>query len=202
MKPAFIIVLAALSGAVAAALVMSMVPHPSMEGPPAAGSTPTVDLSESMVGVEREIRLLREELSGVREAIDRASVAGPPITSTLPPATAGDEALSAPREAVTTSSRPASTRAPLRGGPPSLLRLREVAKWDEDADYRRRWMFKSERDVLEWYGTPDQIEADGDREDWYYEVPTGAFDEDGDPVLESFTIYLNRGRMVSAEYDD
>jgi len=204
VKPALIIVLAALSGAVTAALVMSTLRPTSTPGPARTTANRTeVDLGESLTGVEREIRLLREELASVRHSIDRVSVGGPAVSSSGSMTDPGDTPTMrgpATMSRATTSSPTEGSR--FRAGAPVLSRLMELSAWEEDAAYRRRWILRDERAVLEWFGMPDSIDADGDSEEWYYELPNGELDEDGDPILESFQIYLNRGRMVSGEYDD
>jgi hypothetical protein len=104
-----------------------------------------------------------------------------------------------------------------RGLPPGLSpadassvaeRFRQLVPRREDADEeqaarlaeRRRWLFRGEREVLDWFGQPDDINAEGEAETWYYRVPTGTTAEDGTPETNMYWIRLNKGRVV--QFDD
>ena len=51
---------------------------------------------------------------------------------------------------------------------------------------RREWIFRSEKDVLEWLGTPDSANASQAGELWHYKLANG-----GEIVLE-----FHRGRLL------
>ena len=70
-------------------------------------------------------------------------------------------------------------------------------EYDEEARAarKRRWLLRSEREVLEWFGLPSYIDAEGEKEVWQYQIQDGV-DSNGDPNVRGFWITLNRGRLT------
>ncbi len=64
--------------------------------------------------------------------------------------------------------------------------LEDVRSFEKDERMRREWIFRSEKDVLEWLGTPDRANASQVGELWHYKLAGG-----GEIVLE-----FHRGRLL------
>jgi hypothetical protein len=170
----------------------------------------TADFKEALGTLEREVAALRREAAARAEAAE-AGVFSPAAEADAAPAEAAVAPSATPPAASRSTGEPVAVVRGPRLAPSAPVgqyqRFRDVMPLrpdgDEDAEGRRRllrtWMFRSEREVLEWFGVPDSVGAEGEREDWYYEVSTGALDEEGDPVIEDFTVVLNRGRLIRFE---
>ena len=65
-------------------------------------------------------------------------------------------------------------------------RLVELANWHRDEALRRKWVFRSDHDVLRWFGMPNSVSAGGGTERWKYVVGETA---------THFTFH--RGRIVT-----
>ena len=51
---------------------------------------------------------------------------------------------------------------------------------------RREWIFRSEKDVLEWLGTPDRASASQGGEMWVYKLASG----------DEIVLEFHRGRLL------
>jgi hypothetical protein len=183
---------AALSSAATWAATRAAAPAPPR--PPDPGNPPP-DLRPALEALGREIAALRAEL------------AARPVAGGDGPVTAEPE-----RSAAAASPSPGAPYVRPRGegveapasGMTSIQKFREVAprlpEGGKDDDGRRaqlrKWMFRGEREVLEWFGQPLQIDPSGELEMWHYEVPTGEIDDDGLPRTKQYWIRLNKGRLV------
>jgi hypothetical protein len=80
------------------------------------------------------------------------------------------------------SVRAAADLLPPRA-PSALASLPVLAK---DPEARRTWLFRTERDVIEWLGTPDEVDPSHGCENWSYETGDG----------KRATLTFHRGRLV------
>ena len=48
-----------------------------------------------------------------------------------------------------------------------------LTPFDKDERLRRTWLFSSEREVIEWLGTPNEVQAGGGTARWIYNLPDG-----------------------------
>jgi hypothetical protein len=72
--------------------------------------------------------------------------------------------------------------------PPANLRAIESARsFSEDETLRRTWLFRSERDVIAWLGTPDEVAYEDGGERWIYKRPDGG----------SLVAFFARGRLIN-----
>lgn len=69
-----------------------------------------------------------------------------------------------------------------------LAKLGELGEWEENQALRRQWMFTSERQALNWFGTPDEVSTNGSNETWVYE---GREESEGRRFL-----MFSRGRLI------
>ena len=65
--------------------------------------------------------------------------------------------------------------------------IESVLPFDEDDMLRRTWLFRSERDVMAWLGTPDEVMYESGGERWHYRQTDGK-------VLVAF---FARGRLLN-----
>ncbi len=49
--------------------------------------------------------------------------------------------------------------------------LSSLTPFDKDEKLRRTWLFSSEREVIDWLGTPNEVQAGGSTERWTYNLP-------------------------------
>lgn len=95
-------------------------------------------------------------------------------------------------------SAPPEPQDPLNeGGPaggslpePRADRLAGIGEWSKNKALRRQWLFTSERQALDWFGTPDQVNAGDAHETWVYE---GEEEED-----DTYYLQFHRGRLINA----
>jgi hypothetical protein len=166
------------------------------EAPPPASALSAADFKAALADLESQVAGLRREMAE-RGASAEPWVASSPAGARVPaPSAAGSTGGADGFRAGSDSEAPAPSAA-------HLLHFRELFERDEDGDthirkdLRRRWMFRGEREVVEWFGIPESIAVeDSGVEDWYYEIPTGEKDEEGEPMSESYQIHLNRGRVI------
>jgi hypothetical protein len=86
------------------------------------------------------------------------------------------------------SSAPQERQEAVAVLPPADRRaIESLRPFDEDEMLRRTWLFRSERDVIAWLGTPDRVDADPGCERWLYNMP------DGSAVVLCFS----RGRLLN-----
>ena len=88
-----------------------------------------------------------------------------------PPTVHAAEPLAAPPE----SSKDGSPRTPANPVLPAANQraLEGVRSFEEDEQLRRTWIFRPEKDVIEWLGTPDAVYASEGAENWRYDLPNG-----------------------------
>ncbi|MCK6460892.1 MAG: hypothetical protein L6Q95_13500, partial [Planctomycetes bacterium] len=65
--------------------------------------------------------------------------------------------------------------------------VESLAAFDDDEPLRRAWLFRSERDVIAWLGTPDLVMYEAGGERWHYSK------QDGSIVVAFFA----RGRLLN-----
>ncbi len=72
--------------------------------------------------------------------------------------------------------------------PPRLTVLGSLRPFTNDDTLRRTWMFRTERDVLKWLGTPHQVHGGQGTEFWQYDLvnPPG-----------KVSLRFHRGRLIS-----
>jgi len=187
-----VLLAAVASSATTLLLAGAMKPDPAPAAPPLSAA----DFKAALADLENEVAALRREMA------ER----GPPAAPwTASPAPAGRSPGAAPAADRATSEavRPATDNSSAEPTPGHLLRFRELFDRDDEGntsirrEMRRRWLFRGEREVVEWFGIPETVGVeDGGAETWYYEIPTGEKDEDGGPVTEGFNIRLSRGRVI------
>jgi hypothetical protein len=61
--------------------------------------------------------------------------------------------------------------------------------------FRRQHLLWTDQQVLDVYGRPDRVEANGDSTVWHYDSMVGR------EITESFTFYFNRGAVFDVDYD-
>jgi hypothetical protein len=169
--------------------------------------------SVARAGESPEVVLALNELRDATALLRRAVEAGPALRAAraepppppsgappprpdLPP---GDDARPPPPPPRPEADRPASAsetsgRVALRellgfaeetGNKPAAVEARRRV------GVRERWLFAGERQVLEAFGTPDEVIVNENSEHWNYRLPTQSEDEDEDIVL-----VFSRGRLV------
>lgn len=168
MKQTLLVAIA--SAAIGAATAVFLTDQP----PPAVRTAAPVRLNEAALE-GAFVRAL--ETMGFGRQARSASVA-----RTMP---AADER--SPRDAhdVSTPAR----RAEVAGSLPAanLNVVRTLGSFEKDEKLRRAWMFRSEREVVEWLGTPDLVWVEkGGSESWQYDLADGEY-----RILE-----FNRGRLL------
>lgn len=99
-----------------------------------------------------------------------------PLPAESPPQDAG--ASPSPDGAV--ESAASAAPAARRDGDPPLppadrQAIESLRAFEEDETLRRAWLFRSERDVIAWLGTPDLVRAEDGGERWYYNKADGTF---------------------------
>ncbi len=65
--------------------------------------------------------------------------------------------------------------------------LSSLTPFDKDERLRRTWLFSSEREVIDWLGTPNEVQASGGTERWLYNIPVGV----------KVILVLHRGRLLN-----
>lgn len=73
--------------------------------------------------------------------------------------------------------------------PANIALLSGVASFSDDERLRRTWILRSEREVIEWLGTPDEIWVGEHGETWIYNLA------ENDQVNATFA----RGRLVDLQ---
>ena len=141
--------------------------------PPARGPAParlnTAELARSFVRALETADLRRQQPS---EAVPSAP------SAPSAPGRATDEATPTPiRDAVGEGSLPE----------PNLPELEALRGFRLDPELRRAWMFRSQREVMAWLGSPDRAWAHSGGESWTYKLPDGT-----SRVLE-----FARGRLLN-----
>ena len=64
--------------------------------------------------------------------------------------------------------------------------LEDVRSFEKDERMRREWIFRSEKDVIEWLGTPDMAYASSTGERWHYKLAGG----------DDIILHFHRGRLL------
>ena len=64
--------------------------------------------------------------------------------------------------------------------------LEDVRSFEKDERMRREWIFRSEKDILEWLGTPDRASASQGGEMWVYKLASG----------DEIVLEFHRGRLL------
>ena len=167
MKQTLLVVVASAAIGAAAALYFST------PAPPARPA-PQLDVRTLQLAMERA-------LESVGFGPQARATQGPAQdgASSSPPAETRDPAGSAVpqvREEAESALPPADRRA-----------IESVHAFDEDETLRRTWLFRSERDVITWLGTPDYVMYEAGGERWHYGKP------DGTIVVAFFA----RGRLLN-----
>jgi hypothetical protein len=101
------------------------------------------------------------------------------------PADTAAERPAAPPDETTTPLRRAAVAGNLPAANVGVIRT--LASFEKDEKLRRAWMFRSEREVIDWLGTPDHAFTHAGGERWVYKLPDGE-----DRVLE-----FHRGRLLN-----
>ena len=148
------------------------------------------ELRKNRIRLDRVESVLARELAAtrriVREAIDENALTGsriPGDAASQAAVASGDdgEGLRAVRDDL----------APLPA--PNFAALQPMAKWKEDAELRKKWLFASEKTSLDAFGTPDEVTTRGVTEWWtYWNV------EDG-KIASEYRVKFNNGRLVQAQ---
>jgi hypothetical protein len=166
--------------------------------PPAAGAPSVADFKSALADLEREVAAMR------RESAERGSAVGP---SRREESGAGRAAVVNPGAARGPGDAPAAAEAARtpEASASHLQRFREIFPRDENGDTSARkdlvrgWLLHGEAEVLEWFGLPDSITTGDGLETWYYDIPTGGKDEEGNPLSEDFQIQMGRGRVIGMD---
>ena len=69
--------------------------------------------------------------------------------------------------------------------PANVVRLADLANWQRNEELRRQWLFRSDGDVLKWFGTPDSVTHGSGLENWVYRIGE-----------KKMFISFHRGRIV------
>ena len=148
---------------------------------------------ELLADLVREVRLLREEIAGLRESESTRT----PVSVDRSTEVKQFERLIARLEAAAASTNTTRERLNL----PSIERrtqelsnfdqtLREARDLDQEDELARRFFFWSQQDVLDRFGIPDRIySTDAGLAQWTYDF------EDGD-IKYDFTLQFHEGRVI------
>jgi hypothetical protein len=167
MKQTLLVVIAAAAMGAATAVLLTHRP-----APPARSAAP-VRLDET--ALERALVCALETVGFGRQA--RSAPVAPPEAGERSPAEADEEVSTHVRRTTMAESLP----------PTNLAAVGTLKSFDKDEQLRRTWMFRSERDVIDWLGMPQRAFAYGGGERWVYRLPDGK-----ERVLE-----LHRGRLLN-----
>jgi hypothetical protein len=189
----------ALAGAAFGAIVAWLVARPGAGGPESENAA---ELRPVLADLTRAIADLRNAI-GPPEGKRALSPATPPQVPVPSEGAAPDaQAGAAPRRL----SPPPLAAEPMRGSPraltppPNRARVSALAtSWDAETEgraettARREWLFSTEQEALDAFGTPDEIWGGADEEKWVYNLV--AKDEDGGEVNRSYTLVFWNGRL-------
>jgi hypothetical protein len=127
--------------------------------PPARGTAPTerIDVAALEAAFVRALRSVRPE----RPVVEPAPAPAPRAAAT--------PAVEARAETILV--RPAKDSAPLP--PANEAELQQVERFDRAPASARRWLFRSEDEVLARFGTPSQVVMNGAAERWIYILAEG-----------------------------
>ena len=168
MKQTLLVVVASAAIGAATALFFST-PAPT------ARPAPQLDVRTLQLAMERAL-----ESVGFGSQARAAQAPGPvPQRAASPTAETRDPTgAAAPqvREDAWTALPPADRQA-----------IESLRGFDEDEMLRRTWLFRSERDVIAWLGTPDEASTDPGGERWLYNMPGGS----------TVVLYFARGRLLN-----
>ena len=166
MKQSLLVAIAAAAiGAATAVLLTAQTPPPARSPAPA-----------------RAVNAAALELAFVR-ALDRMGFGGR-ARSLETPVTAPGPVPASTRAAMPPTRR-AQDPAPLP--PPDRAVVESVDSFEKDEQLRRTWMFRSEREVIEWLGAPDRAWPDSSAERWVYKRGDG----------RDLTLEFHRGRLLN-----
>ena len=158
------------SAAIGAATAVFLTDRP----PPAVRTAAPVRLNDA--ALEGAFVRALETMGFGRQARSVSVARSMPAAETRPPPHVDDVSTPA-RRAEVAGSLPAA----------NLNVVRTLGSFEKDEKLRRAWMFRSEREVIDWLGTPDSVwvEQSGS-ESWQYELADGEY-----RILE-----FNRGRLL------
>jgi hypothetical protein len=146
--------------------------------PEPAGAGAASDLAPVLVDLARVLRSLEARAAtapalapGTTAETPRPVVEAPPSAPRLPSASPPESPPTTPRTAGRAETPPAD-----RETVKALLSWPREEDGELDTTVRRRWLFATEAEVLEAFGTPDQINGGADEERWVYHVDVA---EDG-----------------------
>lgn len=167
MKQTLLVVVASAAIGAAAALYFS-------NPPPPARATPQLDVRALQFAMERAL----ESVGFGSQA--RAPQAAPPAEAAredpAPAAEIGERAASRAREESDPVLPPASRQT-----------IESLRAFDKDDVLRRTWLFRSERDVIAWLGTPDEVTYEAGGERWIYNKQVGG----------AVVAFFARGRLLN-----
>lgn len=169
MKQTLLVAIA--SAAIGAATAVFLTDRP----PPAVRTASSVRLNEA--ALEGAFVRALETMGFGRQARSVPwAPPGPGAGNRAPAATA--EASTPVRRTATAGSLPAANRNVVQ----------TLGSFEKDEKLRRAWMFRSEREVVEWLGTPDEVWVENSGSElWQYDLADGEY-----RILE-----FNRGRLLN-----
>jgi hypothetical protein len=133
----------------------------------------------------RSERLGTRELSWALEAaVVRALEAVARERTPVPP-----RAVEVPEPPAEAARRPGALLPP-----PRTDVLQRLPHLSDDAELRRDWIFRTDREVLEWLGTPSRAFVEGGREVWVYSLA-------GNDGRERVAVTFHRGRLIDLRHE-
>jgi len=168
-------------------------------GSPTSGVTQK-DLESA---IAKALRGVEKQISELRESAEKRLDSGGD-----PPATPGTSRTTVPNPdgpAANGAEPPARARrpaAPTRPeveslGPARIERLREIEGFGRHEEVRRRWLFRTDAEVLDDLGTPkDVVSQESGEERWDYELPYRT--PEGNDSVRLVRLYFRDGRLIRA----
>lgn len=185
------LVLVAAISAVAGSSVTLLVAS-AMSPPPAVAPAPSSAAGgdPGLADVVRELAAIRREIAALQVPAGPAPSEGSPrpVAAPAPIGGAASQASAPPPVAVPEAARAYVKRQT------EMYSKNADGDFDVAAEAKRRWMLRSEREVLDWFGPPSRVEisSDSDQETWRYPFPEGAAVGD----RTEFSLRVHAGRVV------
>ena len=201
-QPGLVVLLCLVSG-IAGGFLARMLP----DDPPAPAAGTAVDIAafqDALQGVEGRLDLLRAAITSRAPSAPVGPGLTPAPAASNPPRAAEATGPGAPTDRhrptasvpvdalhrnLESESLPAKDEKAIE----QLIDSTERNVWIEDAAFRRRWLFLSEKAALQKFGTPDTVQKDGAGTTWVYQNAT---------TRRNRTVYLkfHGGRLIQMQF--
>lgn len=168
--------------------------------PPSQAGPPNGLVERAVVAAQRrDAGQVARDIEEIRTAIHALRLAAATAPEWAP---SGGAAASLPAGSKPSSVEPSSgdgTATEAEGVArrrPDPARLAQIEDWSERGATREKWMLAAERNVLEWFGTPDEMASDGGGEWWtYWRTANGM-------INHRYRFRISSGRVISFAQQD